>query len=132
MIPDVIQAGPNILAEYRCSKCGIKLMPKINFLGVPAWKYCSECGEFIEWDKVTPLKWEELSCDTCGRWLIRALPNGHMQSSGNDYIGTTTCRTCLTEYCRTTNCLGCSRGNYPDCPYLELKKAGREETGDGK
>ena len=38
------------------------------------------------------------------------------------YVGTTTCRNCMEEYCSQTNCLGCKRGTYPDCKYQYLKR----------
>ncbi len=38
-----------------------------------------------------------------------------------------TCYTCWLEECLTTNCLGCKRGNYPDCKWIDLKKSYQEE-----
>lgn len=42
-------------------------------------------------------------------------------------IGMDTCYTCWLEECLTTNCLGCKRGNYPDCKWIDLKKSYQEE-----
>lgn len=44
-----------------------------------------------------------------------------------DYIGMDTCYTCWLEECLATNCLGCKRGNYPDCKWIDLKKSYQEE-----
>lgn len=30
---------------------------------------------------------------------------------------------CLEEHCKTTNCLGCKIGEYPDCAFTSMKKA---------
>ncbi len=38
-----------------------------------------------------------------------------------------TCYTCWLEECLATNCLGCKRGNYPDCKWIDLKKSYQEE-----
>lgn len=62
---------------------------------------------------------EEVFCGICGCQLVFKTAVGPMASS--DYIGTSTCRSCQTEYCRTTNCLGCKVGNYPGCRFLYLK-----------
>ncbi len=43
------------------------------------------------------------------------------------YIGMDTCYTCWLEECLATNCLGCKRGNYPDCKWIDLKKSYQEE-----
>lgn len=47
--------------------------------------------------------------------------------ASSDYIGMDTCYTCWLEECLTTNCLGCKRGNYPDCKWIDLKKSYQEE-----
>lgn len=53
-------------------------------------------------------------------------PAGFWYAS-SDYIGMDTCYTCWLEECLTTNCLGCKRGNYPDCKWIDLKKSYQEE-----
>ena len=63
---------------------------------------------------------EEVVCDTCGHKIVFKTAVGPVASS--EYIGTTTCRSCQMEYCRTMNCLGCKIGNYSDCQFLYLKK----------
>lgn len=119
MIPKVTQEGPNILERYWCSDCGQHL-PTSTFSGEHIhWKFCPECGQPIEWDRAIPVKWEPLDCDICGQPIIREI-GGRMVSNG-EYVGTTTCRTCMTEYCSSTNCLDCQRGNYPDCKWIYLK-----------
>ena len=73
------------------------------------------CGVSI----TQPQEAEEVFCDTCGCKLVYKTATGPIASS--DYIGTSTCRNCQLEYCRTTNCLQCETGNYPDCQFLNLK-----------
>lgn len=120
MIPKITQDGPSIMPRYWCAECGHSL-PTSTFSGEPIrWKFCPECGQAIEWDKVVPIKWEPMDCDTCGRPMIREV-TGTVISTGA-YVGTTTCRTCMMEYCSSTNCLGCRRGTYPNCKWLYLKR----------
>lgn len=72
-----------------------------------------------------------MNCDVCGRPMIVDM-NGHMVAVGY-YVGTTTCRSCMEEYCSQTNCMGCERGTYPDCKYQYLKrKPVVEEDGHGE
>lgn len=127
MIPKMTQQGPNILPEHWCTTCGIRLQQGDKARNISRWNYCSNCGSEIEWDKVVPVKWEPMDCDICGVPLLRALPGGHIQTQYG-FIGTTTCSACMMEFCRTTNCLSCSRGNYPDCKYRHLKKQAMEVT----
>ena len=75
------------------------------------------CGASI----TEPQDTKEVVCDTCGHKIVFKTAVGPMASS--DYIGTTTCRSCQAEHCRTTNCLGCKIGNYPDCRFLCLKES---------
>ena len=75
----------------------------------------SVCAASItEWKEV-----EEVFCGICGCQLVFRTAVGPLASS--DYIGTSTCRSCQVEHCRTTNCFGCRIGNYPDCRFLYLK-----------
>ena len=68
------------------------------------WRFCSMCGQQIEWEKASEVVWEEKSCDICGGWLIKQHPLGFWYAS-SDYIGEDVCRTCWIEECCTTNCL---------------------------
>jgi len=120
VIPKVTQDGPNIIPRYWCSNCGQSL-PTSTFSGKKIrWKFCPECSQPIEWDKAVPVKWEPMDCDTCGRPIIREVGGSMIDTGG--YVGTTTCRACMTEYCSSTNCLGCTRGSYPDCKWAYLKR----------
>lgn len=80
----------------------------------------------IEWDKSAKVVWEEKNCNICGGWLVKRHPAGFWYAS-SDYIGMDTCYTCWLEECLATNCLGCKRGNYPDCKWIDLKKSYQEE-----
>ena len=126
MIPKMTQDGPNIAPQHWCSNCGRKLVPHNNFYKIPADNFCPGCGKEIDWDKVVSVKWEPMNCDICGKPMIMYI-QGHMVSMGN-YMGTTTCRTCVTEYCNQTNCLGCERGSYPDCKFKSLKRPVQAEV----
>lgn len=130
MIPKITQQAPNIAERYWCSTCGAAI-PKYKPLSneLSEWKFCSICGEPIEWDKAEPVPWEEKLCDTCGCkmiWKRPGIPGSFMASSC--YIGGDTCHDCMSEYCNSTNCLGCNRGHYPDCKHLYLKKTETEEA----
>ncbi len=118
MIPNVTQDGPNILERYWCSACGRYLVPDGRDPAAPGYAFCPGCGLPIEWEKAVPVKWEPMDCDICGKPMLRNM-DGMIISAG--YVGTTTCRDCMTEYCSTTNCLGCKRGTYPNCKWLYLK-----------
>lgn len=130
MIPTITQDAPNIVPRHWCSNCGRKLVPQNNFYKMLPDNFCPGCGERIEWDKAVPVKWEPMNCDVCGKPLIVDM-SGHMVAVGY-YIGTTTCRNCMEEYCSQTNCLGCKRGTYPDCKfqYLKPKPAVEEDSHD--
>jgi len=130
MIPTITQDAPNIMPRHWCSNCGRKLVPQNNFYKMLPDNFCPGCGEKIEWDKAVPVKWEPMNCDVCGKPLIVDM-SGHMVAVGY-YIGTTTCRNCMEEYCSQTNCLGCERGTYPDCKfqYLKPKPAVEEDAHD--
>lgn len=128
MIPKVTQDGPNIMEQYWCSSCGRGLMSRRQHDGASGWSFCPGCGEEIEWDKAQQVKWESMDCDTCGRPMIREL-DGHMISTGS-YVGTTTCQSCMAEWCGFTNCLGCERGSYPDCKWQYLKRRYEPEGED--
>ncbi|MDD4510303.1 MAG: hypothetical protein PHY23_05320, partial [Oscillospiraceae bacterium] len=114
--------------QYCCTKCNTRLQSGNTSYAPIRWKFCLECGEQIEWDKAEAVKWEEKDCDICGGWLIRRHPAGFMYAS-SDYIGIDTCRSRMTEYCSTTNCVGCKRGIYPNCNWLSLKETDNEEKG---
>lgn len=123
MIPEEKQSHPSVTASYLCKKCGTKLQNGFKISGkinVERWNFCPICGEEIEWDKVVPVDWSDLDCDTCGKPLIRN--RGGIPYAMSDFIGTSTCRSCQLEYCRQTNCLACKDGNYPDCRFLKMKK----------
>lgn len=120
MISKATQDGPNILPRYWCSDCGWYLVPSRRDPESAGYAFCPGCGQPIEWEKAVPVKWESMDCDICGRPMIRKV-SGTMISTG-EYVGTTTCRTCMTEHCNSTNCLGCKRGNYPDCRWKHLKR----------
>lgn len=62
---------------------------------------------------------EEVFCDTCGCKLVFKTAVGPMTSSA--YIGTSTCRDCQIEYCRSTSCTKCKVAEYPYCRFLSLK-----------
>lgn len=128
MIPKVTQDAPNILPQYWCSQCGRKLLTINNYLNIDSYTYCPGCGEFIEWDEAQPIKWKPMVCDTCGAHMISEV-TGIIISHGN-YVGTTTCRSCMEEYCSTTNCLACIRGSYPNCKWNYLKRRTFEEAGE--
>lgn len=128
MVPKVTQQAPNIIEKYWCSTCGAPL-PKYKPLSnePSGWKFCSICGEPIEWDEASPVVWGEKRCDTCGCkmvWEHPDIPGLFMASSS--FIGGDTCHECMSEHCSTTNCLGCERGHYPDCQYLSLKTTTEE------
>ena len=135
MIPKIIQRGPTVVPKYFCSECGSQLqnVDRLGSITKGRWAFCPMCGEKIEWDKANPVKWEEQSCGICGCRLIFMTSVGMMASS--DYIGTKICRDCQMEFCRTTNCLGCEMGTYPNCEFTYLKQlaiADKEEGGDAQ
>lgn len=125
MIPKENQERPNTVTYYTCSTCD-KHLNEGGSHGQRRWNFCPICGEQIEWDKVKPIVWKERNCDVCGGWLVRFHPAGFWYAS-SDYIGMDTCRTCWLEECLSTNCLSCTRGKYPDCKWLGLKKSYQEE-----
>ena len=88
--------------------------------------HCPKCGKEIEWDISAKVVWEEKNCNICGGWLVKRHPAGFWYAS-SDYIGMDTCYTCWLEECLATHCLGCKRGNYPDCKWIDLKKSYQEE-----
>lgn len=61
------------------------------------------------------------NCSVCGSEIIFE-DNGRFFAS-SDYIGTDMCRPCMEEHCKSTNCLACDIGKYPDCKYLYLKES---------
>lgn len=68
---------------------------------------------------ITEQEAEEVCCDICGCKIVFMTDVGLMASS--EYIGASTYRSCQAEHCRTTNCLQCEIGRYPDCQFLWLK-----------
>ena len=69
MIPRIQQDRPNVAKRYYCSTCGTRLMHGDGADKEP-WRFCSMCGQQIEWEKASEVVWEEKSCDICGGWLI--------------------------------------------------------------
>ena len=124
MVPIETQERPNIKSVYTCSNCEKALFDGDD--DHPRWNFCPMCGQEIEWDKSAKVVWEEKNCNACGGWLVKRHPAGFWYAS-SDYIGMDTCYTCWIEECLTTNCLGCKRGNYPDCKWIDLKKSHQEE-----
>lgn len=61
------------------------------------------------------------------RFFARSFIQSKRQAFIDEAIGMDTCYTCWLEECLTTNCLGCKRGNYPDCKWIDLKKSYQEE-----
>ena len=115
MVPIEIQERPNIKSVYTCSNCERALFDGDD--DHPRWNFCPMCGQEIEWDKSAKVVWEEKNCNVCGGWLVKRHPAGFWYAS-SDYIGMDTCYTCWLEECLATNCLGCKRGNYPDCKWI--------------
>lgn len=124
MVPIESQERPNIKSVYTCSNCEKALFDGDD--DHPRWNFCPMCGQEIEWDKSAKVVWEEKNCNICGGWLVKRHPAGFWYAS-SDYIGMDTCYTCWLDECLATNCLGCKRGNYPDCKWIDLKKSYQEE-----
>lgn len=123
MIPNTKQAAPNAGPEYRCPNCNIRLedgWTRTAHFFLRRWNFCPVCGGEIEWEKAKPAKWKPLNCKECGKMLIIETEFGPMAMTC-DYIEGPFCRECQIEHCRTTNCLGCDRGEYPYCKYQYLK-----------
>ncbi len=121
MIPKVTQDAPNIREQYWCAACGRYLLPNGRDPEAPGYAFCPGCGQPIEWEKAEQVQWKPMDCDTCGKPML-VKRGGRVYSVGG-YVGTTTCRSCMTEHCNSTNCLGCERGTYPDCRLFYLKRA---------
>lgn len=121
MIPSVYQSRPNVLVEYRCSKCKVILHDGRHTRR--RWNFCPECGEQIEWEKVKPYVWEDLDCEICGARLVWHRDGQPYAST--DYIGLKICRICRMQECLDTNCLGCEEGEYPTCRFSHLKALAR-------
>lgn len=66
----------------------------------------------------------EIYCSICGCWLA----TDGLESSA--YLGTDVCLDCQVDHCLSTNCLGCDRGNYPNCEHTRLKEYYRYKDGD--
>lgn len=60
-------------------------------------------------------------CKDCGCKLTGLSSSGMVYASSH-YNGTEYCDSCMIEHCVNTNCLGCDRGQYPDCQFLDQKK----------
>lgn len=120
MVPLASKPGPNGAPQHWCGNCGQEL-PARSFNGKPLrWKFCPVCGRSIQWDYAVPRKWEPMDCAICGQPIIRKI-GGRLTVTGG-YIGTSICRSCMKEYCRSTNCLGCRKGRYPSCKWFSLKR----------
>ena len=133
MIPKITQERPNVAPRYWCGTCGHALPPpngpETDSDPVP-WKFCSICGEPIEYDKAEPVRWVEQNCEHCGRPLIRKSPAEMAPPdfiAFPEYVGTSLCRSCMEEYCVQTNCLQCEIGHWPNCPYAYIKQLGLEK-----
>lgn len=137
MIPKITQERPNVAPKYWCGTCGHALPPPNGPETCPnpvPWKFCSICGEPIEYDKAEPVRWVEQNCERCGRSLIRKSPADMAPPdfiASPDYVGTSLCRNCMEEHCVQTNCLQCEIGHWPICPYTYIKRLGLEKHADG-
>lgn len=60
-------------------------------------------------------------CEACGRSLGQLVP-GYGIICSSSYIGGPLCHECQVEHCLSTNCLGCRRGEYPNCEHIDLKR----------
>lgn len=60
-------------------------------------------------------------CKICGAEII--FEDNCRFFASSDYIGTDICRPCMEEHCKSTNCLACDIGKYPNCRYLYLKES---------
>lgn len=60
-------------------------------------------------------------CKDCGCSLTGINSMGDVYASSH-YNGTEYCDSCMIEHCVHTNCLGCKRGEYPNCQFVEQKK----------
>lgn len=60
------------------------------------------------------------NCSVCGAQIIFEDEGRFFASS--DYIGADMCRPCMEEHCKSTNCLMCDIGKYPNCKHLYLKE----------
>ena len=109
MIPKITQERPNVAPKYWCGTCGHALPPPNGPETCPnpvPWKFCSICGEPIEYDKAEPVRWVEQNCERCGRPLIRKSPADMAPPdfiASPDYVGTSLCRNCMEEHCVQTN-----------------------------
>ena len=65
-------------------------------------------------------------CKDCGAKLTGITDAGDIYASSH-YNGTVYCDSCMIEHCIRTNCLGCDRGEYPNCPFLDQKRYYMEE-----
>ena len=105
MIPKITQERPNVAPKYWCGTCGHALPPPNGPETCPnpvPWKFCSICGEPIEYDKAEPVRWVEQNCERCGRSLIRKSPADMAPPdfiASPDYVGTSLCRSCMEEHC---------------------------------
>ena len=70
----------------------------------------------------------EHAVDVCGKPMI--VENQEYMISTGNYVGITTCRSCMAEYCNQANCLGCDRGNYPACKFKSFKRPVPEEAAE--
>lgn len=65
-------------------------------------------------------------CKDCGCKLTNINSMGDVYASSH-YNGTEYCDSCMIEHCVHTNCLGCERGEYPNCQFLDQKQCYMEE-----
>ena len=75
------------------------------------------------------------NCTRCNARLIWENPHipGHFHESSNIAAdGWDICIDCMGEHCVSTNCFGCSLGEYPECQFLSMKKLLMEEKTDNE
>jgi len=64
------------------------------------------------------------NCTLCGGKMVWENPHlpGHFHESSCNLEDWDMCHDCMVEHCTSTNCLGCTLGEYPDCRFLDMKR----------